>query len=146
MITLQGAPFDTARDTMAQFTAQLPTLRALGLAEDSVYQADTAESPTARPFIVLRWGDEIAGMGGVWVRPLTYWVYDSFGDYNRASTIAHALQAAGGKEFLPIRTKAGWVNAFATSGGGLGIGGDLADEGFDALVVPLATQVMGRGD
>lgn len=146
MIDLVGAPFDTARDTMAQFVAQLPEARPLGLAVNAVFQADTAESPSMRPFVVLRWGDEVAGLGGAWVRPLTMWVYDEFGDYNRASNIAKAIQRAGGEMFLPIATRSGWVNTFATWGSGLGIGGDLADDGFEALVVPLATQVMGRGD
>ena len=146
MLTLQGAPFATARDTMAQFVRQLPALRTLGLAEDSVFQADTATSPSMRPFVVLRWGDDIAGMGGAWVRPLTLWFYDDFGDYNRAGNLARALQATGGAAFEPIRTASGWVNQWTTEGNGLGIGGDLADDGFDALVVPLATQVMGRGD
>lgn len=144
-MALVGEPFDSARDTMAQLVAQNSLIRALGLGDRSVYPADVAESPQERPFVVMRWGDEEAGLGGSWARPLMWWVYDEFGDFNRASNIAKAIQNLGGKSFTPIATTNGWVTQFRTEGSGLGIGADLADDGFDALVVPLNTVVVGRG-
>lgn len=144
-MAIDGEPFATAREHLAQLVAQSAVLRALGLPENAVFQADTAESPEGRPFVVVRWGDEIRNVGGSWVRSVDWWVYDEFGDYNRASNIAKGIQDMGGEVFRPAPTASGWVTQLVTTGNGLGVGGDLADEGFDALVVPLRTQVVGRG-
>lgn len=141
-----GLPFDTARDTLAQFMQQAPSLHSLGLPETrSVFQADTAESPSVRPFIVVRWGDRQRTLGPAWVDLVSLWVYDDFGDYNRATRLAVAAAELLHDNVVGIRTKEGWLNQILISGQGLGLGGDLADDVFEAVVKPYNLLAAGRG-
>jgi hypothetical protein len=141
--------FDTARDALADWTRQHPALRTAGLpdpdATKTVFQADVLESPTTKPFVVIRWGDVIRKMGEAWVQSVDFWVYDEFGDYSRASNIAKGIVSSGGESFLPIPTTSGCLAQLQTAGDGLGVGGDLADDGFKALVIPVRARAIGRG-
>jgi hypothetical protein len=125
----------TAREIIAQRIATDPTCQDLGLDPDSVYQADTAESPEERPFIVVRWGDVAGQMGHVTVRNVDLWAYDQLGDYTRAERLVRAAAEAVGR-ILQVETDEGFINQVRISGDGLGRGADLVDEGFDALVIP----------
>ena len=130
----------TTRDTVSTILDSAATLRALGLPEGNVLQADTLNSPEQKPFIVLRWGDESEGIAACTIRPFTLWVYDEFGDYNRATLIGHeAVRVLRAIE--PTQTDSGWLTAIE---GGLR-GGDLADDGFDALVVPYTLVAVASG-
>lgn len=141
MFVPEGVPFDSARDTVAQYIMQHPVVAALGLPEGNVFQADTAESPSSKPFIVVRWAEQELKVGDSRVHPFDLWVYDEFGDYNRANAIAKFLQDDLPDNLLQIPTTSGRVSQIAARG----IGGDLADDGFDALVVPghFAANVVG---
>lgn len=130
----------TTRDTIATALATSEVLRELGLPADSVYQADTVDSPEQRPFIVVRWGDDEPGMGKTTIRPFDLWVYDEFGDYNRADQIARAAAS----ELLALEqvaTDTGWIMSILDRRKG----GDLADDGFNALVVPYHLAAVANG-
>jgi hypothetical protein len=134
-----GVPFETARDTLAQFMQQSEALHGLGLpTERSVFQADTAESPTVRPFIVR-------SLGPAWVDGVSLWVYDDFGDYNRATKLAVEAAKVLRDNVVAIPTLGGWLTQIQIDGQGLGLGGDLADDGFQALVKPYNLLAAGRG-
>lgn len=141
MVTLAGAPFPTARDTMAQLLAQAPSLRALGLPENAVFQADTAESPEMKPFLVLRWGDNEVQNGTSWVDPVDLWGYDELGDYNRITAIVKEAARYLKEECIHVLTESGRISQFLDRG----IGGDLADDGFQAVVKPYRLAVVGNG-
>ena len=111
-----GIPFATARDTVAQFLSQSDELRALGLPEDAVYQADTAESPSQKPFIVIRWGDTETKMHTSWVDPVDLWVYDDFGDYTRATKIAKAAARILVENVVDIKTSDGRISQMGDRG------------------------------
>jgi hypothetical protein len=130
----------TTRDTIATILNNSETLRSLGLPADSIYQADTVDSPEQRPFIVIRWGDDETGMGKTTTRPFDLWVYDEFGDYNRADQIARAA-AAELVALEQVPTDTGWIMSVLDRRKG----GDLADEGFDALVVPYHLAAVANG-
>lgn len=117
-------------------------LRDLGLPPDSVFDADTADSPTEKPFIVLRWGEEQPGMGNARVFPLDLWVYDGFGDHSRCARIADAAADELAADLPSAVGEEGWVYGLDTKGSGLGRGGDLKDDGYDALVVPYHVRVV----
>lgn len=135
-----GGPFNM-RDSLVQFFAQSQDLRDLGLPEDAVFQADTVESPKVRPFLVLRWGDreDSLGKNGVW--PVDGWVYDEMGDYTRATNIAKKASEIAAEQIVGLRTVDGWISQVANRG----VGADLADDGFSALVKPFRIGVVGNG-
>jgi len=138
---LEGAPFADARSTMAQLLAQAPSLRALGLPENAVFQADTAESPSMKPFLVVRWGDNETKVGASWVDPVDIWGYDEMGDYTRITAIVKEAARYLVEDCVQVLTASGRISQFLDRG----IGGDLADDGFDAVVKPYRMAAVGNG-
>lgn len=73
------------------------TLQGLGVAVDgSNVLAGDIDTPTARPFLQLRWGEGMPGVGeGARrhdKRSLTIWVHDTPGDYARIDSIIARLK------------------------------------------------------
>lgn len=135
-----------ARDALAQWLVNADWLTELGFPETKrVFAADTAESPTTRPFIVIRWGDQVRRLGQAESRNVDFWIYDDFGDYSRPADAARAIVAHGGREWIPMPHSLGTISHLEFTGEGLGVGGDLADDGFKALVIPVRGRVVGRG-
>ena len=130
----------TARETTAELLNNNPALLELGLPEDAVIQADSAQSPTQRPFIVLRWGDQQPGLGNYTRRPMTLWVYDEEGDPTRAERIGNkACEIL--KSHMQVKTDTGWILEFRE----MLQGADLFDEIFDALVIPFNGLAVASG-
>ncbi|UAJ16115.1 hypothetical protein SEA_TINYMINY_24 [Microbacterium phage TinyMiny] len=140
-MVLVGAPFETNRDSVSQLLAQAPTLRALGLPEKAVFQADTVESPAMRPFLVVRWAEEEDRVGQSRVRPFDLWGYDELGDYNRITMIVREAARYLVEECFHVVAKSGSISQFVDRG----IGGDLADDGFNSVVKPYRMAAIGRG-
>lgn len=138
---LDGGPFETNRDSLSQLLAQAPTLRALGLPEDAVFQADTAESPSMKPFLVVRWAGEEERVGDSRVRPFDLWGYDELGDYNRITQIVREAARYLVEECFHVISNQGTISQFVDRG----MGGDLADDGFNAVVKPYSLAAIGRG-
>lgn len=135
-------PYRSQRDTIINFLQSRPELHALGLEEEeSVFQADTTMSPEVRPFIVVRMGEQEARLGSSTAQACDLWVYDDFGDYNRATAIAKAALALMAEHLLQIPTQDGMLSQIADRG----IGADLADDGFEALVIPGRFVAVGNG-
>ena len=140
-MTLIGGPYEDARATLAQLLKQAPSLRELGLAENAVFQADTAESPSMKPFLVIRWGDNEQMVGTTWVDPIDIWGYDELGDYTRITAIVREAARYLSEECIHVATASGRISQFVDRG----IGGDLADDGFDAVVKPYRMAAVGNG-
>jgi hypothetical protein len=140
-MVLVGAPFPTNRDSVAQLLAQAPTLRALGLPERAVFQADTADSPSMKPFLVLRWADEEEQVGDSRVRPFDIWGYDELGDYNRITQMVREAARYLVDECFHVASDTGAISQFVDRG----MGGDLVDDGFNAVVKPYRMAAIGRG-
>ncbi len=135
-------PYQSRRDTIVAFLQSRPELHALGLAEeDSVFQADTAMSPEIRPFIVVRMGETEAQLGTSSAQPGDLWVYDEYGDYNRASKLCKEALRLMAEHLLDVPTRDGRLSQVSNRG----VGADLADDGFDALVVPGHFAAIGNG-
>lgn len=135
-------PYKSMRDTVNAFLQAQPSLHALGLPEeDSVFQADTVNSPDQKPFIVVRWGEQEVLMGDSASHPGDLWVYDDFGDYNRATAIAKEALRLLQDLILQIQTEDGRISQIRSRG----IGADLADDGFEALVIPGRFVAVGNG-
>lgn len=135
-------PYQSMRDTVNAFLQAQPTLHALGLPEeDSVFQADTTESPSQKPFIVVRWSEPEAILGESRAQSGTLWVYDDFGDYNRATKLAREALRLMARDLIQVETADGRISQITDRG----VGSDLADEGFDALVIPGNFAAIGNG-
>ena len=138
----------TTRETIATILNTDTELRALGLAEDSVFQADTMESPSMRPFVVVRWLQEQPGLGSVSRRPFDLWWYGEEGSYDTIEKLGYtALRILGAIEqrvtfdgrILQVHTqpRPGIPN--------VGRGDDLYDDGYKALVIPFRCQAVASG-
>lgn len=135
-------PYQSRRDTIVAFLQSRPELHALGLDEDdAVFQADTAMSPTVRPFIVVRMGETEAKLGTSTAQPGDIWVYDSYGDYNRAAKMCKLALELLATHLIDVPTSDGRLSQITDRG----VGGDLADDGFDALVIPGHFAAIGQG-
>lgn len=141
-------PLLTTRETIASILNNHPTLLALGLAEDSVLQADTISSPKSKPFIVIRWMDEQPGIGPVSLRPFDLWNYDEEGDYSRLDRIGKAA-AEILMDVIAMPTESGFISQIrgraTPANPGLGRGADLYDEGYKCVVVPWRLAAVATG-
>jgi hypothetical protein len=135
---------NTIRETVAIALNDSSILRDLGLPENATFQADTADSPEMRPFIVIRWGDEIQRMGPAYVRELTLWFYDEFGDYTRCESIAKAAPKYLANALVQVPCTDGYISQILYIGDGMGQGGDMADDTFNALVIPWTLRAVCR--
>jgi hypothetical protein len=134
----------TSREFIATLLNEAPSLKALGLEDNAVVQADTVDSPTMDMFIVLRWLDERPGMGAVTRRPFDLWIYDRPGDYDRVLRVGRqALLILDAVEQSPI--EGGWITRIETKRDGLGRGSDMYDEGYERLVVPFRAMAIASG-
>lgn len=133
--------YETIRDLFAQCLMQCDELVDLGLPEGNVFQADTLDSPDTKPFIVVRWSDEQTRLGHAFVTPVDLWIYDEFGDYNRATKLAKTAAQYLEDNVLGMKAEDGIISQVKF----LGIGGDLADDGFKALVIPAHLRVVASG-
>lgn len=141
----QLIPEVSVREGVVKLLAESAVLRAAGLPEASVFQAETLDSPTKFPFFVIRWLDHIPGIGETDQRPFDLWSYDTPGDYSRAEKLGRvALQVL--EEASPIKTKdGGCISQFAVRGENLGQGSDMYDDAWEALVIPFRAKAIARG-
>ena len=134
----------TSRVVVTQTLATNPELIALGLPEGEVYQADTLDSPTTFPFLVIRWLDEQNAVGASSARPAEIWSYDEPGSYDRCLAIGDKAMAILGN-LVGLPTDFGHISQFRVQGPGLGRGADLWDDGYKAVVIPFRFVAVARG-
>lgn len=138
----------TTRETIATTLNTNGELRTLGLPEDAVFQADTMESPTMRPFLVIRWLQEAAGMGPVTRRPFDLWWYGAEGSYDLIEKLGVTAQNILGN-MEQVDTVSGRIMRIHTRPiptiPNLGRGDDLYDNGYKALVIPFRCQAVASG-
>lgn len=133
---------DTLRELCAtELNADLG-LAALGLLPDSVFDADTEDErqPEGTAFIVLRWGEVQDSMGATERRALDIWGYTT--DKNRTRIESIVRRAAEVLKNLEPQPKLG---GFLVQIEAQGIGADLRDDGYDALVVPYHMRSVASG-
>lgn len=128
---------NTMREIVALEIAQLSAV-------NDVYDADTADAPNEldMPWAVVRWYDRLDGMGRLWRRPFDVWVYVPLGDRQPGEDIAHDIAARLTALNPGIAKRNGFVNQIED----LGIGGDLRDDDYEALVVVQHMRAVASGD
>lgn len=138
----------TTRETIATSLNSSTELRTLGLPIDAVFQADTMESPSMRPFVVVRWLQESAGVGPVTRRPFDLWWYGAEGSYDLIEKLGYAGQQILGN-MEQVDTFSGRIMRIHTKPTptipNLGRGDDLYDNGYKALVIPFRCQAVASG-
>jgi hypothetical protein len=138
----------TTRETIATTINESTVLRDLGLPENAVFQADTMESPTMRPFVVIRWLQEQAGIGPVSRRPFDLWWYGKEGDYDTIEKLGVTAQGILGI-MEQVETVSGRIMRIHTtpipSVPNIGRGDDLWDDGYKAPVIPFRCQAVASG-
>lgn len=123
---------DTIRELVATELSAAQSLKDLGLPEQSVWDADTLDAPQESefPLIVVRWYDVSQMMGRLMVRPFDTWTYITGSDRTPGETLSNAA--------VPVLTslegvlkRAGALHSIKDEG----VGSDLRDDGYDALVL-----------
>jgi hypothetical protein len=102
-------------------------LIALGINVDSLISGDI-DSPSARPFMVLRWGATVPGLSVVNKRLLTAWTHHDPGNASVIDAInlrlRTVLEAVAG-----VQTETGWITEVKWTGES----DDLPDDGNDTI-------------
>jgi hypothetical protein len=130
----------TLRETIVSAIAADAELQTMGLPINNVFDSDTAESPAAKPFLVIRFMEGQKGLAHVNIRPFDIWAYVERGD----RTLAERLADRAGSVVAAIssaQTDTGWILQIDKGQQGA----DLSDAGFDALVVPLHMTAIASG-
>lgn len=140
---------ESAREALAMTINAMADVQALGLPVNAVFQADTLEAPTTRPFVVIRWGQATPGSGRNNFRPFELWGYDDKGDYTRIESIVTQIRnnliGVPPEVVDPILTNSGWILKIEDNKIGLGRGQDSFDVGFDCVVLPWRMQAVANG-
>lgn len=138
----------TTRETIAMIINNDPQAMELGMPENAVFQADTIDSPTMRPFCVIRWMPERQGIGPVTQRPFDVWMYGAEGDYTILDRILYRL-ANKLMEQIAIPTESGMISQIqgrpTSANPTLGKGADLYDDGYKCVVIPWSFVAIARG-
>lgn len=123
---------DTIRELVALELSSSQSLKDIGLTDGGVWDADTLDSPNENmfPLIVVRWYDVSQRMGRMMVRPFDTWTYITGSDRTPGETLSNTA--------VPILSA---LEGVLKRGGALhsitdeGVGSDLRDDGYDALVL-----------
>lgn len=119
------------------------TLRTIGLADDATFITSGTDSPdviTQRPFVVIRWEDEIPFAPGLATRNCTVWVHDDGQDYQRIDAILDRV-----REILTNPNHVvGDDGRSLTQADWRGASSDLYDDGYRTITRNATYQVASR--
>lgn len=119
------------RAYIAQTLANDEGLRQMGFAKEAVYSAENVDTPSERPFIVIRWlvRDPVIRQAPSQPNRFQVWCYDERGDYSRIDAMLDRVREV----LTGIRaqqTSTGWITRVDWDGDG----GDAYDDVYEALV------------
>jgi hypothetical protein len=88
-----------------------PGLNAEGITLNRIYITHDVDTPGAKPFIVLRWGNTDPGLGPINRRSLQVWVHDKKGDYSRINRcLKHVRDALIDLAGIATPETSGWLS------------------------------------
>lgn len=116
-------------------------LASLGVTREGTYAGDV-DSPTQRPYLVLRWLDTSRGVGrsATKQRNLTIYVHDGYNDYTRIDAIVRRIRQVF-ESIAGARTATGWI----TQVDWLTDSGDLSDDTSRTIMRTTSYNVVGSG-
>lgn len=116
-------------------------LMAEGVTRAGTYSGDV-DSPTQRPYIVLRWQESTPGVGrsATKQRGLIVYVHDNYNDYTRIDRILRRIRQVF-EAIAGARTENGWI----TQADWLTDSGDLSDDTSRTIMRTSAYNFVGSG-
>jgi len=123
---------DTIRELVSLELSGAESLKDIGLGDGSVWDADTLDAPLPEdfPLIVVRWYDVSQTMGRMMVRPFDTWTYIKGFDRTPGETLSNAAVSVLSSLEAVVK-----LNGALHSIKDEGVGSDLRDDGYDALVL-----------
>lgn len=115
-------------------------LQALGLLPSATYAANAVDTPPERPFIVMRWEENVRSFSDRGVQGLTVWVNDQLGDYTRIDQMIHIIK----KLLTDMVHVAGDDGRTVTQIDWSGDSGDLWDDGYHTIARNAGFSVVSR--
>lgn len=115
-------------------------LTTLGVTEAGVIAGDV-DTPSARPFVQLRWGQATPGLSTVDNRVLVIWVHDVPGDYEKIDAIIRRIKQlfqgiAGAQHAFGWITVVEWVTD----------SDDLTDDGHGTITRTTTHNLVSSGN
>lgn len=115
-------------------------LRDAGLAEDAVLVTQAVDTPTDRPFLIIRWEEVTPSFGRISTQRLSVWVHDHAQDYTRVNTLLEMV-----KDILlgavHVAGEDGWI---LTQADWRGDSGDLVDLDYGTVMRSTSFDVVAR--
>jgi len=115
------------------------TLNSLGITGPSSFAVDV-DTPSARPFLQLRWGRNDEGLDVSTRRSLVIWVHDKPGDYTKIDNIILRLRTLI-PTLISSRDANGWLQGVEWTGDSE----DLTDDGHRTIARNTGFVLVGSG-
>lgn len=111
----------------------------LGITKDSFWSGD-ADTPSTRPYIVMRWADTQIGVGDSRQRNLVMWIHDAGNNYDKIDSILRRARSII-TEIHGARTDTGWITTIDW----LTDSGDLSDDTTHTILRTSTYNVIASG-
>lgn len=118
-----------SRSVVNEALANNTQLLALGMLADATFAANMIDTPTIRPFIVMRWEETTRAFARIGSQGLTIWVHDEVGDYTRIDAMLEIIKSV----LTSIVHVAGGDGKTVTQIDWAGDSPDLYDDGFATI-------------
>lgn len=114
-------------------------MNADGITKDSFWSGD-ADTPSMRPYIVMRWADTQVGVGDSRLRNLVIWFHDAGANYDRIDRLLRRTRTLL-DDIHGARTDTGWITAidWVTDSG------DLSDDATHTILRNSTYTVIASG-
>ncbi len=119
----------TARVALSERLAGDSQLNALGINAASIFNANDVDSPEARPFVIIVWGDEARPFGGAGRRSVSVWAHDAGTSYQVIDQILSRVQELIDSSVHITGTDGSRISVFNYQGSS----GDLVDDGYGTV-------------
>lgn len=116
-----------------------PQLNAEGIDAATLLGEQAVDTPKVRPFGVVRWGQNIPGVGRSTVRSLTVWYHDDPADYARINRCVKRTRAVLEGAVGVQDTDGGWL----TQADWTDDSADLADDAYGTITRNTSFRVIG---
>jgi hypothetical protein len=129
------------RDHLARTIYTDAQLTADGVTRAGTFSGDV-DSPSMRPYLVLRWGETSPGVGRSLVRrrTLLIYVHDKPNDYTRIDRIIRRIREVF-ESMAGERTDTGWITQIDWETDS----GDLSDDTSRTIMRTSAFNIVGQG-
>jgi len=115
-------------------------LQLLGLDPNATFSANATDSPTYRPFVIIRWEDHTATFADRGPQNLTIWVHDDGQDYARVNDMLQRIREVMADAVHVVGNDGDTL----TESRWLGSSSDLYDDGYRTITRNATFRVVSR--